>query len=193
MARKPSRPRFSLWRKSSPRKLRPQPRAGLFNWWLLWRVPILALVVMAVWWFVVRPVAQEQGWMEVHASFALCGEAPRQEGCVIDGDTVLIGQGSAQRRIRLTGFDAPELDGACDAERTLAIAANARLHEWLEQGPFEWNGGDTPPRDQYGRELRAARRALSDGSQETLADAMISSGLASKRGWGEGPRDWCTP
>jgi len=186
MAQRPVRPRFRLQRRSHW-----SARVGLFNWWLLWRVPALALVVMLVWWFVARPIALEQGWMEVGTRFALCSEGPRQAGCVIDGDTVLVSEGAAQRRIRLTGFDAPELDGACDAERSLAMAARTRLHEWLNEGPFEWNGADNPPRDQYGRELRAARRSQPEGTRETLADVMIASGLASERGWGEPPRDWC--
>ena len=157
----------------------------------MWRVPALALIVMLAWWFIIKPIAQEQGWVEVAHGFAFCGEGPRERGCVIDGDTVFISDGSAQRRIRLTGFDAPELDGACETEKRLAIAARNKLHEWLTEGPFEWNGDDNPPRDQYGRELRAARRLASDGSEETLADVMIASGLAAERGWGEPPPDWC--
>ncbi|WP_298307285.1 hypothetical protein [uncultured Erythrobacter sp.] len=186
MPRPPVRPRFRR-----PPRRRASARAGLFNWWLMWRVPALALVVMLVWWIVARPIAQEQGWVEVNTSFAHCGEGPRQSGCVIDGDTVLVSDGAAQRRIRFTGFDAPELEGACEGEYSLAQRAKVRLHEWLDDGPFEWNGADNPPRDQYGRELRAARRTKSDGTRELLADVMISSGLAFERGWGEAPRDWC--
>ena len=171
--------------------MRPASGIGLFNWWLVWRVPALALVVMLAWWFIIKPIAQEQGWVAVTHGFAVCGEGPREVGCVIDGDTVFISDGTAQRRIRLTGFDAPELDGACEIENRLAIAARTKLHEWLTEGPFEWNGDDNPPRDQYGRELRAARRLGSDGSEETLADVMIASGLAAERGWGEPPPDWC--
>lgn len=165
------------------------------QWWLLWRVPALALFVMAFWWFAIRPVVSEQGWVLVDQDFVLCGVDARAEGCVIDGDTVLIaaptGSRSDQRRIRLTGFDAPELDGACEDERRLARAARVRLHEWLQEGPFEWNGADSSPRDQYGRELRAARRTLSGGTTQTLAETMIASGLAQGSGWGETPHGWC--
>ena len=145
---------------------------------------------MAVWWFAVRPVVSEQGWVLVTESFALCGEGMRADGCVIDGDTVFLGFGPNQRRIRLIGFDAPELDGACEAEVRLARAARQRLYEWLSEGAFEWNGADEPPRDQYGRELRAARRQ-SEGGEETLAEVMIASGLASESGWGSNPVNWC--
>lgn len=154
-------------------------------------MPILALIVMGVWWFVVKPITQEQGWVSVAPDFALCGEGARQQACVVDGDTVHIGFGSDRRRIRLTGFDAPEIDGACEAERNLARSARARLHQWLSNGPFEWDGANDPPRDQYGRELREARRIAADGSQETLADVMIEGGFAAANGWGDAPEDWC--
>ena len=180
--------------RSSPRfkRARSPAHRRLLDWWLIWRVPVLALAVMTVWWFGFRPIAMEQGWIEVTEEFALCGAGgPRAEGCVVDGDTVIIGFGSERRRIRLTGFDAPELEGACEVESALAQSAKVRLHEWLGQGPFEWNGDLEPPRDQYGRELRAARRVLDDGAREYLAETMIASGLAAESGWGTSPHDWC--
>ena len=117
---------------------------------------------------------------EVTDRFALCGEG-RASACVIDGDTLAIGQ----RRVRLTGFDAPEMDGACEAERAKAREARTALHAWLAQGPFTWTGGSEPPRDRWGRELRAASRGA-----ETLAEHMIAAGLAEGDGWGES-REWC--
>lgn len=188
MPGKHSPPRF---RRSPKTRRRGAGGRGFLGWWLLWRVPALALIVMLAWWFIFRPIAQEQGWVRVDHNFALCGDGTRAAGCVIDGDTLVLGSGRALRRIRLTGFDAPELDGACEAERALAQAARGRLHQWLEQGSFEWNGADDPPRDRYGRELRAARRIGPEGGRELLADAMIASGLASSRNWGEPPRNWC--
>lgn len=158
------------------------------------RLFLLVTALMAAVWFAFRPVAQPQDWVQVRTQFALCGEGSRQEGCVVDGDTVIIGSGPARRRIRLTGFDAPELEGACEAESVIARQAKAKLHQWITQGPFEWSGGGDPPRDQYGRELRAARRIAKDGTApETLADIMIASGLASGSGWGDYPSNWCAP
>lgn len=118
-------------------------------------------------------------------TFALCGQG-RAAKCVIDGDTVMLGQ----RRVRLTGYDAPELDGACEAERLLARRARLALLDWLNRGPFALDGGDDPPRDAYGRELRAARRDDAAG-QEWLADTMIEGGLARATGWGAGEPGWC--
>jgi hypothetical protein len=188
MSGKHSPPRFGRSRRSRARRA---GRRGLLGWWLLWRVPALALIVMAAWWFLFRPIAQEQGWVRIDASFALCGEGARAAGCVIDGDTVVLADGEARRRIRFTGFDAPELEGECEAERVLARAARSRLHLWLAEGAFEWNGADDPPRDRYGRELRAARRIGPEGEREYLAATMIASGLAAAPEWGQPPRDWC--
>lgn len=186
MARRhPRPPRFRRKRKNS---------FGLLaNWWLLWRVPILALVVMAAWWFVFQPMIQEQGWVRVTDRFSMCrGDGERQPGCVVDGDTVVVGFGDAQRRIRLTGYNAPELDGACAAESELAVAASLKLQQWLNAGPFEWDGTDDAPRDQYGREVRAARRTAADGTHEYLADVMIDSGNAADSSWGSARPDWCS-
>ena len=110
---------------------------------------------------------------------------------MVDGDTLIMGFGKERRRIRLTGYDAPELEGACEAERQLARKARATLSAWLSQGPFEWDGGDAPPYDQYGRELRAVSRTGRDGTREHLAETMIARGLAEDSGWGASTRDWC--
>ncbi len=181
------------------RKHRPPfklSRSGdLRRWLIIWRVPLLALVVMAAWWFIFRPLmgAGPEEWVQIERSFKICGQgssAPSQ-GCVIDGDTLAIGFGGSARRIRITGFDAPELDGACEAESTQAIRARDALHNWLWHGGIEWSGADDPPFDQYGRELRAMRRPLSGGRYEYLAEHMIEAGLAAESGWGTTPRDWC--
>jgi endonuclease YncB( thermonuclease family) len=140
----------------------------------------------------VRPVATEQGWVLVEEPFSLCGAVPRTPGCVVDGDTLrLDARGSKPRRIRLTGFDAPEMDGACEAESALARQAREALLDWLDQGPFEWSGASTPPRDQYGRELRALRRTGPDGSREYVADSLVQAGLAGDSSWGGPAIDWC--
>jgi len=170
-----------------------RPSQRMHTWWVLWRVPILTLIVMLLWWFIFRPIASEQGYVEVTQSFSVCGagNSRASQACVIDGDTLAIGFGSEGRRIRLIGFDAPELDGDCPAERDLARQATTALQTWLDQGPFEWNGADEPPYDRYGRELRAARRSSESGETVILAEWMIGQGLAAESGWGSEPKDWC--
>lgn len=116
-------------------------------------------------------------WDPVERQFTICGQGS-SAACVVDGDTLRIGQ----RRIRLVGYDAPELQGECDAESHLARVAQEELAAWLNLGPFEMDGGAEPPRDQYGRELRSVRRG-----GEALADTMLERGLARRsrldRGW----------
>ena len=124
-------------------------------------------------------------WQASDTRFTICGQAS-SANCVVDGDTIRIGE----RRIRLTGYDAPEMDGACLAERQLALVAQAELAEWLNAGPFQLDGGDDPPRDRYGRELRAARRGA-----EALSDVMLARGLAHQDRWNFasdwGRQGWC--
>lgn len=180
--RRPSRPKFR----------RPSRQSLIARWWRAWRLPLLLVFLCALWWFFYRPYASEQGWVRVTDRFVACGEEWNgADGCVVDGDTLIIGHRGNRRRIRLTGYDAPEIKGACQAETRKAELARAALIEWLERGPFEWSGDAEPPRDQYGRELRAARRILRDDSREYLAEVLIKRGLASESGWGAEPIDWC--
>ena len=143
-----------------------------------WSLPVALLV--AGWVLLGERLASPEPVKEVDLAFGLCGE--KWGACVVDGDTVRIGQ----RRIRLTGFDAPEMEGACDAESAKARLARDELRRWLAIGPFQWTGGSAPPRDQYGRELREARRG-----DELLAEHMVSAGLAEGSGWGARPQAWC--
>ena len=114
----------------------------------------------------------------------VCTRHPAR-ACVLDGDTLMLGH----RRIRLTGYDAPELDGACEAERQLARQARDELARWLSSGQFEMDGGADPPRDQYGRELRAVRR-IGGGRAIWLDEHMVRAGLARRNDWGRGAA-WC--
>ncbi|ANU07014.1 thermonuclease family protein [Paraurantiacibacter namhicola] len=190
----PPAPRFDArWQAKRRRK------AG----WRRWsRIAGLVLVTAALtlglrWWHGDGDAGGE--WVQVQRAFSLCGRGQSSAACVIDGDTVWLpppagsAKGAPPRRIRLAGFDAPELEGACEAERTAAIAARGALLAWLRAGPFEWNGGAEPPRDQYGRELRNARRTAPDGTRSLLAEHMRGAGLAGGSGWGESPIDWCDP
>lgn len=157
-------------------------------------MPALVTIVLAAWWFIYRPLAEQpQDWTPVESSFALCGERfGEASGCVVDGDTVFIGEGARRRRIRLTGYDAPELDADCAGEQAVAQEARRALHQWLATGAFEWSGGSEPPRDQYGRELREARRLTGENTYEYLAETMIDADLAADSGWGANEIDWCT-
>jgi endonuclease YncB( thermonuclease family) len=173
------------------RRSRRSRKRRWLGWWVMWRIPVLLILVMLAWWFIYRPIAANMGdWVEAEHGFDTCGESGRGFACVSDGDTVTLGYGNSTRRIRLTGFDAPEIEGKCPAESAAAVRAQTALREWLNRGAFEWDGGNAPPHDRYGRELRSVRRTLPDGGRETLAQFMIDADLAS----GPGPwewQDWC--
>lgn len=134
---------------------------------------------MLLFWAVARQSSWGEGpWDPVERQFTICGQGS-SAACVVDGDTLRIGQ----RRVRLTGFNAPEMDGQCEAENRLARVARDELAAWLNLGSFEMSGGDDPPRDQYGRELREVRRG-----GESLADTMVERGLARRSRL---DRSWC--
>lgn len=143
-------------------------------WLLLILLVVLILAGRALGWFNTFHDPQQ-----ITHRFPLCAATGYSPNCVVDGDTIRIGD----RRIRLTGFDAPELDGACPQESLRAQEARAALHGWLSRGPFEMDGGTQPPRDQYGRELRAARRG-----EDYLVDHMVAGDHARRSGEA---RNWC--
>ena len=106
--------------------------------------------------------------------FTRCGIG-RGHACVIDGDTLKIGQ----RRIRIIGIDAPETHPArCPKEARLGEAATAKLQELLNQGAFEMVAPIYGSRDKYGRDLRTVQRRLPEGRLQSVAEDMRTSGLA---------------
>ena len=122
----------------------------------------------------------------VDAKFTRCGRG-RGHACVIDGDTIKLGQ----RKIRIIGIDAPEVHGPqCPAEARLAEAATVKLQSLLNQGPFDMVGSVTRDQDRYGRDLRALNRANPDGTTTSIAEEMRESGLA-HRYLGGYKSGWC--
>ena len=106
--------------------------------------------------------------------FTRCGIG-RGHACVIDGDTFKIGQ----RRVRIIGIDAPETHPArCQEEARLGEDATAKLQELLNQGAFEMVAPVYGSHDKYGRDLRTVQRRLPDGSMQSIAEDMRTSGLA---------------
>ena len=106
--------------------------------------------------------------------FTRCARG-RDQGCVTDGDTFKLGK----RRIRIVGIDAPETHPAnCPEEARLGEAATVELMRLLNQGPFVMTGRIDDMTDRYGRELRVLSRTKADGSTQSIAEDMRSSGLA---------------
>ena len=133
-----------------------------------------------------RPAAAEQvtGAERIDARFARCA-GTGVTYCVVDGDTIRIGQ----RRIRLMGFDAPEMHARCEDERIGAERATVALQGWLNRGPFLLVVEGTRLTDRYGRDLRAVLRRSGSGT-EALSGYMVDEGYA--RVYGGGWRaGWC--
>ena len=155
------------------------------RWWL-------ALIALAAAWVLYRdaqrydpPAFLEGPAVRVSGPFARCA-AGRGAACVIDGDTLALGG----RSVRLVGLDAPELHGACPAEREAAARASAVLLRWVNAAPFELVPRLDRPTDKYGRELMTARRRSPDGRAETAAEVLIEAGLA-RPYTGDARLSWC--
>lgn len=109
-------------------------------------------------------------------SMPICGSGKRVN-CIVDGDTIWVNR----EKIRLEGFNAPEMDGSCGRERRMAIQARDELRHILDGRAFtiERRG-----KDRYGRTLATVRV-----NGEDVGRRLISRGLAHEwRGYKE---SWC--
>lgn len=84
-----------------------------------------------------------------------------------DGDTFRYGN----ERFRVIGYDTPEINGKCVAERMLAVKGKDRLQELLHQGPVTIER--SPKKDVYRRTLATVKIGGADVGQ-----LLISEGLA---------------
>ena len=130
-------------------------------------------------WLLLVPLLLASRPERVAASFTACGPG-RGAACVVDGDTFKLGD----RKIRVTGIDAPELaEPKCPAELALARRSAERLRALLNQGEFEMVGHRLQQQDRHGRDLMVIRRG-----DQSIGAQMIDEGLAhryigSKSSW----------
>lgn len=97
--------------------------------------------------------------------------------CVVDGDTIWV----RGEKIRLEGFNAPEMNGTCGRERRMALQARDELQRALNSRAFTIERNGT---DRYRRTLATIRAGGRD-----VGVGLISKGLAHEwRGFKEG---WC--
>jgi endonuclease YncB( thermonuclease family) len=110
--------------------------------------------------------------------------APCQVTKVTDGDTIRMTCGRTAHRVRLLGFDTPEIfHPKCTAERQAGLQAARLMRRLVATGrvtQVEFKG-----RDHYGRDLAHVQIAGTD-----LASAMLASGLALPYAGHRHP-DWC--
>lgn len=136
----------------------------------LWLIPILLIGGALLDPSLIAPIGPLAAPAErVTSQFTACGPS-RGSACVIDGDTFKLGD----RRIRITGIDAPELLAPqCAGEEALARRSADRLLELLNKGEFEMVAHRFQRQDRHGRELRVVKR---DG--QSIGRALIDEGLA---------------
>lgn len=122
------------------------------------------------------------------AVLALAGPACAKvhQVSITDGDTVTIPANGTSTgfRLRLTGFDTPELSSECPAERALARAAKARLAALAAHGLAITSSLET---DRYGRILATA----STPNGEDVGQILIRERLARPYDGKTARRPWC--
>lgn len=168
------------------RRFRPTRRAPSFKPTrsgirrALWMVPLLLLAGALLDPSLIRPFGPLAAPPErVATQFTPCGRG-RGPACIVDGDTFKLGD----RRIRITGIDAPELhEPRCAEEAALARKSADRLLALLNEGSFDMIAHRLQRQDRHGRDLMVLER-----NGQSIGDRLMSEGLAhryigSKRSW----------
>ena len=117
-----------------------------------------------------------------------CGAAAAPLSCqvnrVVDGDTLHLTCGGVGHRVRLLGYDTPEVfHPLCAAEGMAGKRATARLAELVATGPV--TGVIFAGRDRYGRDLASVKIGGRD-----VAGYMLASNLTRPYQGRQHP-DWC--
>ena len=165
----------SFRRRAPP--LRPTRKGALRA---LWLVPLLLLIGALLDPALIAPFGPLAAPPEdVDTRFTPCGPG-RGPACVIDGDTFKLGD----RKIRITGIDAPELvSPLCPSEAALAVRSRDRLLVLLNQGPIEMTAHRLHRLDRHGRDLMVVRRGALSIGDRLIAEGLAHRYLGSKRSW----------
>jgi len=146
---------------------------------LLWFAPLLLVGGALLDPSLIEPIGPLAATEQVSASFTPCGPG-RGTACVIDGDTFKLGD----RKIRITGIDAPELASPrCPAEAALARRAADRLLVLLNQGPFDMVAHRLQRQDRNGRDLMVIRRGGASIGAQLIDEGLAHRYIGSKRSW----------
>lgn len=147
--------------------------------------PFVLLGVLILLWVTTDPgLVEPMGLLatapeQVDEHFTRCGPG-RGHGCVVDGDTIKLGQ----RKIRIIGIDAPETHPPrCAEEAAKGEAATARLQALLGEGPFEMIGSRTESFDIYGRDLRTLKRGDVSIGAQLRDEGLVRRYTGFKMGW----------
>ncbi len=157
--------------------------------WAPWK-PWIGLVLLLIGWQLLKTYVLTEPPLKgtphvVSAAFHRCGQG-KGPNCVVDGDTFIM----AQRHIRITGIDAPEIGAKarCPAEAAKAEAAANELLRLLNQGRFTMQSSQDGLRDEYGRELMTVTRP--GPPVQDLAKDLIAGGAVRKYEYGA-RQPWC--
>jgi endonuclease YncB( thermonuclease family) len=146
---------------------------------LLWFAPLLLIAGALLDPSLIEPLGPLAATERVSATFTPCGPG-RGSACVIDGDTFKLGD----RKIRITGIDAPELASPrCPAEAALARRAADRLLVLLNQGPFDMVAHRLQREDRNGRDLMVIRRDGASIGAQLIDEGLAHRYIGSKRSW----------
>jgi micrococcal nuclease len=148
----------------------------------LWLVPLLLVAGALFDPALIEPIGPFASAPErVTARFTQCSRG-RGPACVSDGDSFRLGD----RRIRITGIDAPELGSpSCPAEAALARKSADRLRQLLSAGEFDMIGHRFHRRDRHGRDLMVLRRNGQSIGKQLIAEGLAHRYIGSKRSWCE--------
>lgn len=146
----------------------------------LWFIPALLLAGALLDPSLIAPVGPlAAAPQRVSTSFTPCGPG-RAPACVIDGDTFKLGD----RKIRITGIDAPELLAPqCPGEEALARRSADRLLELLNKGEFEMIAHRLQRRDRHGRDLMVLKRGGQSIGRTLIDEGLAHRYIGSKWSW----------
>lgn len=162
----------------APRPLSFKPTRRGFRRGLL-LVPLLVLVGALFDPALIAPFGPLAKREVVAATFTPCGPG-RGVACVIDGDTFKLGD----RRIRITGIDAPELsEPQCPEEAVLARRSADRLLALVNQGPFDMIAHRLQRQDRNGRDLMVLERNGNSIGGQLIDEGLAHRYIGSKRSW----------
>ena len=108
-------------------------------------------------------------------SMPICGNGKRVN-CIVDGDTIWVNR----EKIRLQGFNAPEMNGSCDRERRMAVQARDELRRALDRKPFTIERNGT---DRYGRTLATIRVGGEDVGRHLIGRGLAHEWRGRKEAW----------
>lgn len=100
----------------------------------------------------------------------------KRVNCVVDGDTIWLDG----EKMRLEGFNTPEMDGVCELERQLAVQARDRLQNLISGRALTVTRNG---KDRYDRTLATIKVSGRDVGESLIADGLAHRWQGRKESW----------